>query len=481
MVKKKNPGTAGIAVGCLAAAFVFVLVLEMNYSPPSTVRPIRLSQAHHSQAGNTSRESGASKIGIPMGPTVIKQELRDPPPLPPPIAKAITCDRSRYFYDICSIHVPTVLDPTISTFFINHPLATHSTVEKIRPYPRKWENFTMSRIKEVTITTSSQPIPICHVTHVSPALVFSAGGYTGNFFHEMSDGFIPLFITVNSIFNQNQDVVLVISKARDWWVRKYITLLQKISKHQIIVLENDTSLHCFPSATLGLISHGFLAINQDRMPNSKSLDHFHEFLGEAFRTNNNDHSLIIPSRPQRPRVVLMNRPYGSGRVLLNMKQVKLELEKVGFDVIVFEPTPTTPLHQSFALINSSHAMIGIHGAALTHLLFLRSGATFIQVVPLGTEWVAEACFGNAARAKGLEYIEYRITAAESSLLERYGKEDMIIKDPIGFLKGKSWSSGMKIYLKEQNVRLDLARFRKYLKEAYHKAKEFMDNEPTRQN
>lgn len=343
----------------------------------------------------------------------------------------------------------------------------------------------MSRIREVTITSSTKPIPICHVTHRSPALVFSAGGYTGNFFHEMSDGFIPLFITVNSIFNQDQDVVLVISKARDWWVRKYVTLLRKFSKHQIITLENDTSTHCFPSATLGLISHGFLAINQNRIPNSKSLNNFHEFLGEAYGTNNNnnnnnDPSPIIPNT-QRPRVVLINRPRGSGRALLNVDEVKSELEEAGFDVIVFEPTPSTPLHHSFGLINSSHAMVGVHGAALTHLLFLRRGAVVIQVVPLGTEWVAEACFGNAARAKGLEYMEYKVRVDESSLIEKYDEKDLIIKDPEGFLKGKAWSSVMNIYLKEQNVRLDLVRFGKYLKEAYNKAKVFMDNEHIRQN
>lgn len=401
----------------------------------------------------------------------------DPSPSssPPRPAEAISCDRSHYFFDICSIHVPTVLDPTTSTFFVNHP---NPTVKKIRPYPRKWENHTMSGIKEFTITTG-QPIPSCHVMHKSPAVVFSAGGYTGNFFHEFSDGFIPLFITVNSIFhrqNDDRDVVLVISKARDWWIRKYANLLGKFSKHQIIDLDNDKSTHCFPSATLGLMAHGFLTIDQEnKMPNSKSLNHFHEFLSKAYMTN---HPSILPlPRPSsKPRVVLVSRPRGHGRALLNMRGVKLELEKVGFEVIVFQPTHKIALQHSFALINSSHAMVGVHGAALTHLLFLRPGTVLVQVVPLGTEWAAEACYGSSAKAMGLNYMEYKIRVEESSLIEKYGKEDMVIKDPAGFIKGKPWSSVMNIYLKEQNVRLDLVRFRKSLKEAYKKAKQFMDKE-----
>lgn len=393
------------------------------------------------------------------------------PPLatmaPPP--RQINCDRSHYAYDICTIHVASVLDPTTSTFFIQRPttLDPNPTVTKIRPYPRKFESVTMSKIRELTITLET-PIPSCHVKHESPALVFSAGGYTGNFFHDFNDGFIPLFITLNSMFH-HQDVVLVISKARDWWVKKYAHLLGQFSKHPIIDLDNDNTTHCFLSATLGLVSHGYMTISPELMPNSKSLHHFHAFLSKAYGAKN----LIPYPRNTRPRLVLVNRSSGDGRLLLNLEEVTIVMKNVGFDVIVFEPKSSTPLNKAFALISSSHAMVGIHGAALTHLLFLRPGSSFIQVVPLGAEWAAEVCYGNPAKAMGLNYIEYRISVEESSLIEKYGKEDMMIKDPIAFLNGKWSKRTMNIYLKEQNVRLDLVRFRKYLKEAYMKARQLM--------
>ena len=333
----------------------------------------------------------------------------------------------------------------------------------------------MANVKELTIT-SSPPTKQCHVTHESPGLVFSAGGYTGNIFHEFSDGFIPLYITLNSLFyyQDDRDVVLVISKARDWWVRRYADLLGEFSKHRIINLDNDTSTHCFPSATLGLISHGFMKINPDLMPNYTTLNHFHTFVSKAY--GKNKYALISHGLSSRPLVVLLSRPHGDGRALLNLEEVKKVTEKVGFEVVVFDPTPKIPLHEAFALLNSSHAMVGMHGAALTHLLFLRPSAVFVQVVPLGTDWPAQACYGDPARAMGLDYMEYRIKAEESSLIEKYDKEDMVIKDPTTFLKGKAWSTVKNIYLKEQNVRLDLVRFRKYLKKAYKKARLFMDKE-----
>ena len=71
-------------------------------------------------------------------------------------------------------------------------------------------------------------------------------------------------------------------------------------------------------------------------------------------------------------------------------------------------------------------------------------------------------------------MEYRIKAEESSLREKYSKDDLVIRDPDAY-RETDWSL-MNVYLKEQNVTLDLVRFREYLKEMYKKAKKFMNKE-----
>ncbi|KAM3754651.1 hypothetical protein ACB098_03G182400 [Castanea mollissima] len=346
-------------------------------------------------------------------------------------------------------HGPTALDPTSSTFFVIDPKTLtpqKPTVEKVRPYPRKWENHTMSRIKEVTLV-SSPIIPNCEIQHKAPAIVFSAGGLTGNIFHDFNDGFIPLFITANSIF-PDQDV----------------EILRTFTKYPIINLDNDTIPYCFPSANVGIISHDLVTIDPKLIPNSKTLT----------QIQNQNHHFKFNHSKSRPILVLISHNGGVGRVLLNQNKVKFEAEKIGFNVIIFEPTPMTPMHKACELIHSGHAMIGIHGAALTHTIFLRPGSVFMQVVPLGTEWVAEVCYARLARSVGSEYMEYRIEAEESSLLEKYSKDDLVTRDPVAF-RGTDWSL-MNIYLKEQNVTLDLVRFREYLKEMYKKAKKFMNKE-----
>ncbi|KAL1192936.1 Xylan glycosyltransferase MUCI21 [Cardamine amara subsp. amara] len=385
----------------------------------------------------------------------------------------ITCDRSHTNYDLCSINGSCSLDIKTGTLTLMDPTfaTSASHVEKIRPYPRKSENWIMNRIKELTLT--SGPLGLaqsCDITHGSPAIVFSAGGYTGNVFHDFMDGLIPLFITANSIY-PDRDFILVVANSKKWWMSKYNDILSEVSRHKPILLdqENVAITHCFTSSIVGLISHGPMKIDPTKIPNSKSFVDFHNFLDKAFTTN-----LSTTLRTLKPRLILVSR-YGSiGRVILNEKEVKEMLEDVGFEVIIFRPSKMTNLREAYQLIKSSHGIVGVHGAALTHLLFLRPGSVLVQIVPVGLGWVAKMCFETPSKAMNLEYSEYLLHVEESSLIEKYNKDDLVLKDPIAF-RGMTWNSTkMDVYLKEQNVRLGVNRFRKYMDKAYEKAKLFMD-------
>lgn len=96
----------------------------------------------------------------------------------------------------------------------------------------------------------------------------------------------------------------------------------------------------------------------------------------------------------------------------------------------------------------------------------------MQVVPIGTKWASRTYFERPARVLGLEYVEYSVEVSESSLGEEYGRESLVVKKPEVF---KEWKDKRK-YLKEQNVRLDVVRFRKCLEHAYQKAITFMGRE-----
>ncbi|CAA7039651.1 unnamed protein product [Microthlaspi erraticum] len=389
---------------------------------------------------------------------------------------AITCDRSHTNYDVCSINGSCNLDTKTGTFTLMDPTFATSApfVEKIRPYARKGDEWVMSMIKELTLTSGPLDLTLlrsCDITHDSPAVVFSAGGYTGSIYHDFIDCFIPLFITANSYF-PDRDFILVVVDPKEWWMPKYVDLLGAFSKHKTILLldkENASSItHCFPSAVVGLISHGHMRVNPSQIPNSKSLVDFHNLLDKAFKTN------ISTLKTNKPRLIFVSRYGNVSRVILNEKEVKEMLEDVGFEVITFRPSKKTSLREAYKLIKSSHAMVGVHGAALTHFLFLRPGLVFVQVVPVGLDWAANTCFEKPAKAMKLEYIEYSVNVGESSLVEKYSRDDLVLRDPIAF-RGLGWNvTRMNVYLKEQDVRLNVNRFTKRMNKAYEKAKSFMD-------
>ncbi|XP_010258201.1 PREDICTED: protein O-linked-mannose beta-1,4-N-acetylglucosaminyltransferase 2-like [Nelumbo nucifera] len=414
----------------------------------------------------------------------LKVETRPRPAAVPskPAAPAtpIICDRSHEPYDLCTLNAPTLMNPNLSTFSlvndnVNHqdttsPSPPQRTFEKVRPYPRKWENGIISGIKEITFT-SDPSTDSCQIQHHAPALVFSAGGYTGNLFHDFSDGFVPLFLTTRSLFS-GVDPVLIVANCRDWWLSKYAELLRSFSPYPVINLDNETAIHCFPSATVGLISQGFMTIDPTLLPNKETFLDFRALLQTAYM--HHQHLHVSSPSTARPRLVLVGRTGGVSRVILNQKEVVQLAKKIGFEVVVFKPTRYTSLSEAYKMINASHAMMGVHGAALTHFLFLRPGSVLVQVVPIGIDWLGEICFGKPARDMGLEYMEYKITVDESSLVDEYGKDDLVLRNPEAVIK-LAWSN-TNIYLKNQNVKLDLIRVGVHLKKAYKKAKRFIEKQ-----
>ncbi|KAL0003766.1 hypothetical protein SO802_011327 [Lithocarpus litseifolius] len=174
-----------------------------------------------------------------------------------------------------------------------------------------------------------------------------------------SDGFVPLFITINSLL-YIQDVTLVISDCNDlWWPQKYAEILAQFCHYPIIEIKKEGVTHCFPSAIIGLIKHGPMIVDPTLLPHHpKSLNDFRIFLENSYKKKGGDDVLITSY--SRPQLV----------AILNEKEVVKTIEEVGFDVNVLDPTTThTSLAKAFKLVDhSSHAMLGVHGVGLTHVV-----------------------------------------------------------------------------------------------------------------
>ncbi|KAI3677873.1 hypothetical protein L6452_37145 [Arctium lappa] len=384
----------------------------------------------------------------------------------------ICCDRSSIRSDVCIMKGDIRTQSSSFSVFLytsEQPLRR----EKIKPYTRKWEPSTMATIDELTLiskkpNTSASDTGNCDVNHGVPAVFFSTGGYTGNVYHEFNDGLIPLYITSQKY---NKKVVFVILEYHDWWITKYANILTHLSNFEPIDFNGDKRTHCFSDAIVGLRIHDELTVDSSLTQGRKTIKDFRDILDKGYRPRiqgllleEQSNNPIKPvAQSEKPKLVIISR--NGSRAILNENVLVKMAEKIGFSVIVLRPQRTTELARIYQALNSSDVMLGVHGAAMTHFLFMKPGSVFIQVVPLGTNWAAETYYGEPAKKLGLRYIGYEILPRESSLYEEYESNDPVLRDP-NSVNDRGWEFTKKIYLGRQKVRLNLVRFRKRLVRSY---------------
>lgn len=344
--------------------------------------------------------------------------------------------------------------------------------EKIKPYTRKWETGVMNKIQELDLFVKNGRGSSCDVQHHVPAVIFSAGGYTGNAYHDMNDGILPLYITSQRF---KKKVIFVILEFRHWWFTKYADVLSQLSDYPVIDFtpENKTT-HCFPEAIVGLKIHDELTVAPELMDGGKTIIDFRNLLDRAYSPRIN--SLIkeeqkkrqAQSKPEstsdsKPKLLIISRK--RTREITNEDSLIQLAKEIGFSVKVLVPDQTTELAKMYRDLNSTDVMVGVHGAAMTYLLFMRPGSVFVQIVPIGTDWPSESFYGEPAGKLGLKYVGYKVLTKESSLYDDYSQDDPVLTDPDSINK-KGWEFTKKIYLDGQNVTLNLPRFRKRLVRAY---------------
>ncbi|XAR68495.1 Protein O-GlcNAc transferase [Bertholletia excelsa] len=421
----------------------------------------------------------------------------------------ICCDRSSIRSDICIMKGDVRTNAASSSLFLYSSRSINGLIdygkdgdeehdseeelqhEKIKPYTRKWETSVMDTIDELHLISkreNSRTRRRCDVQHDVPAVFFSTGGYTGNVYHEFNDGIIPLYITSQRL---NKKVVFVVLEYHNWWFTKYGNILSHLSDYPPMDFSKDNRTHCFPEAVVGLRIHDELTIDSSLMEGGKSIRDFRDLLDQAYwpriraliqdeerqaLIKLKDNLTLAPSSKnlvkigkdqeqevKKPKLVIISR--NGSRAITNEDLLVKMAEQIGFEVEVLIPLPTSELAKIYRVLNSSDVMIGVHGAAMTHFLFLRPDSVFIQVIPLGTDWAAETYYGEPAEKLGLKYIGYKILPRESSLYDEYPKNHSVLTDPTSMVK-KGWEFTKKIYLDNQNVRLNLGRFRKRLVRAY---------------
>ncbi|KAK6132861.1 hypothetical protein DH2020_033392 [Rehmannia glutinosa] len=153
------------------------------------------------------------------------------------------------------------------------------------------------------------------------------------------------------------------------------------------------------------------------------------------------------------------------RIFLNEDEITNMMKDVGFRVIIVKTQELSNLTKFANVVNSCSVLVGVHGAGLTNELFLPAGGVTVQVVALGLEWASAAYFGDPAGGMGLNYLRYKITPEESSLVKLYGRNHSVIMDPMSVF-AKGYRAARAVFVDQQDVRVDVLRFRETIVMAF---------------
>lgn len=347
-----------------------------------------------------------------------------------------------------------------STIFISTTQQLNTTSWTINPYARYFDSWVRKKVTNLSIITqhpNTIKIHACTRSFDTPAIVFSVGGYTGNPFHDFTDVLIPLYLTSQQF---NTRVVFLVMDKNSWWITKYRLILNMLSKYDVINIDNQDEVLCFPRMIAGLKSHKEFGMDQSIPPNYSMTD-FTKFLRQAYSLDRGMIEEYCKEGSRRPRLLIVSRK--KTRHLTNERDVAMLAWSVGFDVSVREMG--SPVSSVAKFVNSFDVMVAVHGAALTNMVFLPENAVVVQIVGCGLQDLSRNYFEIPSKGMNLRYLEYRVSMNESSLVEEYGIENPEVCTNPYSLHITGWHEFRSVYLDSQDVNIDLDRFRRTLLEA----------------
>ncbi|THU55900.1 hypothetical protein C4D60_Mb11t11520 [Musa balbisiana] len=375
------------------------------------------------------------------------------------------CDVSGYRLDTCDLAGDVrVIGKNSSSVVLVVPPDTSGTDRneswQIKPYPRKYDSSAMAKVRPLNLKSlnGDPEAPRCSINHTVPGILFSTGGHCGNCFHDFADVLIPLFQTAIPFRGRVQ---FIITNHQRWWMNKYRPYLTKLSSYDAIDYDNDDGVHCFDHVIVGLRAERDLMIHPPNGGNYSIMD-FVKLTRSAYSLER-DRPWAPDQQPgNKPRLLFIAR--GGTRKFMNLDEIVPMAEQVGYEVVVSEPD-FYDVARFAHIVNSCDVMVGVHGAGLTNFLFLPTDAIVIQVVPLGKlDWIATNFYAEPAMGMGLRYLEYNITVEESTLTELYPRDHPVFANPESIHK-QGWFKLGNVFLKQQNVKLDVSRFRSVLVKA----------------
>ena len=171
--------------------------------------------------------------------------------------------------------------------------------------------------------------------------------------------------------------------------------------------------------------------------------------------------------PKKPRLLLISRKWS--RKILNVDETAKMANDLGFETIAMDGGDE--LDKFSQIVNSCDVIVGVHGAGLSHMVFLPQNAVVVQIIPWGRlEGLCWCDYAFTAPKAKLKYLEYQVSLEESTILNKYPRDHPYIKDPFS-VHEKGFFEMKDVYM-NHDVTVDLQRFRSTLVGAFEHVKKY---------
>ncbi|GLJ41593.1 hypothetical protein SUGI_0860620 [Cryptomeria japonica] len=155
------------------------------------------------------------------------------------------------------------------------------------------------------------------------------------------------------------------SQQEDTWAMFTMNSMM-VTIYAVIDFSKDKRVHCFPEMIVGLNIHDELSVKPEIMKDGKSIKDFRELVSKAYAP-------ILSSMPQTKSITKeQSFPLRDSRLVSQLGKPKL---------VVISREKSRKMMNQKAIVKLAK-MVGVHGAAMTHLLFMRPGSVFIQIVSI---------------------------------------------------------------------------------------------------
>jgi hypothetical protein len=375
---------------------------------------------------------------------------------------AVVCSSAGRFSESCEMSGDIRINGT-SRWVSLVPSSRSSSEErrewKVRPYSRR----NVDAVEKVTITQlpDQSGAPRCTATYAVPAILFAVGGLTGNIFHDYADVLVPLFVASRRYGGEVQFLIANLGE-RPWWPGKYRALLRRLSRYDVVDLDEGAHVRCFRNLAVGLHIHKEFTIVPE-LEGGVTLADFARFQREALGLPRHEAASLAREPETKPRLMLLHRSHF--RKFANEDEVFGAAWAAGFEAELVELRSDMPIEEQARTLNSFDVLLGIHGAGLTAEVFMPPGGVMIQVVPFGKlEYMARIEYDEPAADMGLKYIDYLIGLDESTLPGILGWDHPAVTDPDSIHR-RGWATLYDFYLRKQDIRINVTRFAQTLAQA----------------